>query len=256
MAGARPRRERHGALGQPARHDRGARRLPLLGRHEVRLLRRHRDRPRARADGSHGHDQAGRPGPGGHGLPFARRVLPRPRAGHPSGLGLAHGRLRRVQLRLQEGREGRRDRRPRRQDHPPRQRRLAGDRRPDAGAGRGRPEERHLRRGRQPLGPGADAGPGRRRALLGGLRAQWTGQGLDFDYILPIEFSKFPANSFVIRRADFEDETKDELYEAYLRAWAMGLEFGYQNPRATTHLVLEQFPALASTLTPRSRPDR
>lgn len=83
-----------------------------------------------------------------------------------------------------------------------------------------------------------------------GLRAQWTGQGLDFDYILPIEFSKFPANSFVIRRADFEDETKDELYEAYLRAWAMGLEFGYQNPRATTHLVLEQFPALASTLTP------
>jgi NitT/TauT family transport system substrate-binding protein len=83
-----------------------------------------------------------------------------------------------------------------------------------------------------------------------GLRAQWTGQGLDFDYILPTEFSKFPANSFVIRRADFEDASKDELYEAYLRAWAMGLEFGHQNPRATTHLVLQQFPALASTLTP------
>jgi len=30
----------------------------------------------------------------------------------------------------------------------------------------------------------------------------------------------------------------------------MGLEFGYQNPRAATHIVLEQFPALASTLTP------
>ncbi len=83
-----------------------------------------------------------------------------------------------------------------------------------------------------------------------GLRAQWTGQGLDFDYILPTEFSKFPANSFVIRRKDFEDSSKDDLYEAYLRAWAMGLEFGYRNPRATTHLVLQQFPALASSLTP------
>ena len=30
----------------------------------------------------------------------------------------------------------------------------------------------------------------------------------------------------------------------------MGLEFGYQNPRAATHIVMEQFPALASTLTP------
>jgi NitT/TauT family transport system substrate-binding protein len=83
-----------------------------------------------------------------------------------------------------------------------------------------------------------------------GLRAQWTGQGLDFDYILPTEFSKFPANSFVIRRSDFEDPGKDELYEAYLRAWAMGLEFGHRNPRAATHLVLQRFPALASSLKP------
>ncbi len=83
-----------------------------------------------------------------------------------------------------------------------------------------------------------------------GLRAQWTGQGLDFDYILPNQLSKFPANSFVIRRADFEDPGKNELYEAYLRAWAMGLEFGYRNPRAATHLVLQQFPGLASSLTP------
>jgi NitT/TauT family transport system substrate-binding protein len=83
-----------------------------------------------------------------------------------------------------------------------------------------------------------------------GLRAQWTGQGLDFDYILPTEFSKFPANSFVIRLSDFEDDSKTGLYEAYFRAWAMGLEFGYLNPRATTDLVLQQFPALASTLTP------
>jgi NitT/TauT family transport system substrate-binding protein len=83
-----------------------------------------------------------------------------------------------------------------------------------------------------------------------GLRAQWKGQGLTFDYFLGRDFSQFPANSFVIRRADFEDPAKKELYEAYLRAWAMGLEYGHQNPRAATHIVLEQFPALASTLEP------
>ena len=83
-----------------------------------------------------------------------------------------------------------------------------------------------------------------------GLRAQWTGQGLDFDYILPYDFSKFPANSFVIRRSDAEDASKNGLYETYLRGWAQGLEFGVRNPRAATHIVMEQFPALASTLTP------
>jgi NitT/TauT family transport system substrate-binding protein len=83
-----------------------------------------------------------------------------------------------------------------------------------------------------------------------GLRAQWTGQGLDFDYFLGRNFSKFPANTFVIRRADFEDPAKKELYAAYLRAWAMGLEYGHLNPRAATHIVLQQFPALASTLKP------
>ena len=83
-----------------------------------------------------------------------------------------------------------------------------------------------------------------------GLRAQWKGQGLEFDYFLGRDFSKFPSNSFVIRRADYEDPAKKELYEAYLRAWAMGLEYGHLNPRAATHIVLEQFPALAATLQP------
>jgi NitT/TauT family transport system substrate-binding protein len=77
-----------------------------------------------------------------------------------------------------------------------------------------------------------------------GLRAQWTGQGLDFDYLLGRSFSKFPANTFIIRRADFEDPSKKELYQSYLRGWAMGLEFGYQNPRAATHIVMTQFPGL------------
>ena len=83
-----------------------------------------------------------------------------------------------------------------------------------------------------------------------GLRAQWKGQGLDFDYILGRNFSKLPANSFVIRKADFEDATKKEMYGRYFQGWAAGLEFGKINPRAATQIVMEQFPGLASQMTP------
>ena len=83
-----------------------------------------------------------------------------------------------------------------------------------------------------------------------GLRAQWKGQGLDFDYILGRDFSKLPANSFVIRKADFEDPTKKELYGRYLQGWAAGLEFGKMNPRAATQIVMEQFPGLSSQMKP------
>ena len=83
-----------------------------------------------------------------------------------------------------------------------------------------------------------------------GLRAQWKGQGLDFDYILGRNFSKLPANSFVIRKADFDDASKADLYTAYLKGWAAGLEFGRINPRAATQIVMEQFPGLSSQMTP------
>ena len=83
-----------------------------------------------------------------------------------------------------------------------------------------------------------------------GLRAQWTGQGLVFDYLLPYDFSRLPANTFIVRSSDAEDAAKAGLYEAYLRGWAMGMEFGHLNPRAATQIVMEQFPGLASTLTP------
>ena len=83
-----------------------------------------------------------------------------------------------------------------------------------------------------------------------GLRAQWKGQGLDFDYILGRNFSKLPANSFVIRRADFEDPAKKDLYSRYFQGWAAGLEFGKHNPRAATQIVMEQFPGLSSQMTP------
>jgi NitT/TauT family transport system substrate-binding protein len=83
-----------------------------------------------------------------------------------------------------------------------------------------------------------------------GLRAQWKGQGLDFDYILGRNFSKLPANSFVIRKADFDDPAKKDVYTNYLKGWAAGLEFGKLNPRAATQIVMEQFPGLSSQMNP------
>jgi NitT/TauT family transport system substrate-binding protein len=73
-----------------------------------------------------------------------------------------------------------------------------------------------------------------------GLRAQWFAQGLDFNYVLGKDWSKFPSNSFQIRRSDFEDQALAELYTNYLRGWAMGMEFGYQNPRAATQITMEE----------------
>ena len=77
-----------------------------------------------------------------------------------------------------------------------------------------------------------------------GLRAQWAAIGLDFDYILGKDWSKFPANSFVIRRSDLEDEALADIYTRYFRAWAQGLEFGWQNPVAATQIAFEALPAL------------
>lgn len=79
-----------------------------------------------------------------------------------------------------------------------------------------------------------------------GLRAQWLAGGLDFDYIIGKTWSKFPANSFQIRRTDFEDASLDELYTNYLRGWAMGLEFGHQNPRAAVQITMESEPISAA----------
>src|SRR5688500_5196349 len=83
-----------------------------------------------------------------------------------------------------------------------------------------------------------------------GLRAQRTGQELDFDYSRGRNSSKRPANSFVMRRADFEDPAKKDLYARYFQGWAAGLEFGKHNPRAATQIVMEQFPGLSSQMTP------
>jgi len=83
-----------------------------------------------------------------------------------------------------------------------------------------------------------------------GLRADWEGKGLKFEYWLGVDHSNFPANSFVVRRSDVEDAERHKFLEQYLRGWAMGLEFGHLNPRAATQLVFEQFPIVKSNLGP------
>jgi NitT/TauT family transport system substrate-binding protein len=99
-------------------------------------------------------------------------------------------------------------------------------------------------------GTALKAGKGDTALSWEGLRAQWKGQGLDFDYILGKDFSKLPANSFIIRKADFDDPAKRKICARYLQGWAAGLEFGKDNPRAATQIVMEQFPGLASQMTP------
>jgi NitT/TauT family transport system substrate-binding protein len=83
-----------------------------------------------------------------------------------------------------------------------------------------------------------------------GLRAEWIATGLTFEYWLGVQNSKLPANTFVVRSDDLADPDKKVFLEQYLRGWAMGLEYGYQNPRAAVEAVFEQFPAFAQNTGP------
>ena len=80
-----------------------------------------------------------------------------------------------------------------------------------------------------------------------GLRAQWGATGLEYDYILGKDWSKFPSNSFQIRKEDFEDSALADLYTRYLRGWAMGMEFSYWNPRAATEITMNE-PTISQAL--------
>lgn len=92
------------------------------------------------------------------------------------------------------------------------------------------------------------AGQGDAALSWEGLRAEWIATGLEFEYWLGVQNSDFPANTFVVRKSDLDDPDRRSFLEQYLRGWAMGLEFGYQNPRAAVEAVFEQFPTLASSL--------
>ena len=130
---------------------------------------------------------------------------------------------------------------------------MAGDRRSDAVRARRRRFEGQICGSwLADLGDGAQGGPGGRRALLGRTCApNGSAKGLDFEYWLGVQKSPLFANTFVVRGADLDDPDKKGFLEKYLRGWAMGLEFGYENPRAAVEAVFEQFPSLASNLGPK-----
>ena len=88
-------------------------------------------------------------------------------------------------------------------------------------------------------GQALQQGQGDAALAWAGLRAQWRSEGLDFEYWLGKENSRFPANSFVIRQSDFENDATHDIYGRYLRGWAMGLEFGHWNPRAAAQITNE-----------------
>lgn len=94
------------------------------------------------------------------------------------------------------------------------------------------------------------AGQGDAALSWEGLRAEWIGSGLDFEYWLGVQKSPLFANTFVVRAADLDDPERKEFLGKYLRGWAMGLEFAYNNPRAAVEIVFDQFPTLASNIGP------
>ncbi len=99
-------------------------------------------------------------------------------------------------------------------------------------------------------GTALKAGQGDAALSWEGLRAEWIGSNMDFEYWLGVQKSPLFANTFVVRAADLDDPDKKAFLDKYLRGWAMGLEFAYHNPRAGVEIVFEQFPTLASNIGP------
>lgn len=94
------------------------------------------------------------------------------------------------------------------------------------------------------------AGQGDAALAWEGLRAEWIGSNLEFEYWLGVQKSPLFANTFCVRAADIDDPERKAFLDKYLRGWAMGLEFAYHNPLAAVEAVFEQFPTLASNIGP------
>jgi len=124
-----------------------------------------------------------------------------------------------------------------------------------AAAGVDQSKVKYVEAGWPTWGTPLKAGKGDAALRWEGLRAQWKGQGLDFDCILGKDFSELPANSFVMRKSDWAHAAKKKIYARYFQGWAAGLEFRKQNPRAATQIVMEQFPGLASQMDPTVAPE-
>jgi NitT/TauT family transport system substrate-binding protein len=83
-----------------------------------------------------------------------------------------------------------------------------------------------------------------------GLRAQWDAIGLDFDYLIGMEFSNDPSNGYAVRSSDLTDPAKSAALTCFFRGVAMALEFSRLNPQAAAQITYEKFPALRDQMTP------
>jgi NitT/TauT family transport system substrate-binding protein len=84
-----------------------------------------------------------------------------------------------------------------------------------------------------------------------GLRAQLAGQGLRLKYLLGSEFSEGPSNSYVVRKADLDDENQRDVFNRFFKGVVMGMTFTKTNPRAAAQITYRQLPDLAATLEPQ-----
>jgi NitT/TauT family transport system substrate-binding protein len=84
-----------------------------------------------------------------------------------------------------------------------------------------------------------------------GLRAQLAGQGLKLKYLLGSEFSEGPSNSYVVRKADLDDDKLKDVYARFFKAVVMGMTFAKENPQAAAQITYRKRPDLAATLDPQ-----
>jgi NitT/TauT family transport system substrate-binding protein len=81
-----------------------------------------------------------------------------------------------------------------------------------------------------------------------GLRAQLLGQGLKLKFLIGTKFSKFPSNSYAIRKADLSNAQMRDVYTRFFRGMVEGFEFMRFNPRAAAQITYDARPGLAKTL--------
>jgi NitT/TauT family transport system substrate-binding protein len=84
-----------------------------------------------------------------------------------------------------------------------------------------------------------------------GLRAQLIGQSSTFGSAFALKFlvgskwgSKGPSNTYVIRKSDFNDPRKQDIYTRFLAGSVYGSEFARANPRAAAQITYGARPAL------------
>jgi len=84
-----------------------------------------------------------------------------------------------------------------------------------------------------------------------GLRSQWKAQGIDLRYLIGgVDFSKMPANGYIVRKSDLKDEEQLDLLIKAMKGAAMGIHFTRNNPRAAAQITYNLLPAVQEQMTP------